>query len=83
MRGGGFGVEGVRDVLEIVAIAIVDQESGSIEQFRNADTTPNSYARWGSELRMRILNFPSGADWLGMCGKARVTYSQDDYHFTT
>lgn len=34
MRGGGFGVEGVRDVLEIVAIAIVDQESGSIEQFR-------------------------------------------------
>lgn len=32
MRGGGFGVEGVREVLEIVAIAIVDQESGSIEQ---------------------------------------------------
>lgn len=34
MRGGGFGVEGVREVLEIVAIAIVDPESGSIEQFR-------------------------------------------------
>lgn len=31
MRGGGFGVEGVREVLEMVAIAIVDQESGSIE----------------------------------------------------
>lgn len=88
MRGGGFGVEGVREVSEMAAIAIVDQESGSIERFRTRilSTAPTNYAGWGSGMRMGVMNFPSCAEWLGMCEKtkeASASYSQADFHFTT
>lgn len=84
MRGGGFGVEGVREVLEIVAIAILDQESGSIEQFRvRIQSYQMCWIGLGDAVKNNEFSIRYLTDWLDVCGKSRVTYSQDDFHFTT